>query len=55
LELAVANEELEALQIKTSDVEKWIDEWDISADEKSDFVKSIADAFAKLGQMYVTE
>ncbi|KIJ37443.1 hypothetical protein M422DRAFT_178100 [Sphaerobolus stellatus SS14] len=50
LNLATENEELDSLQIKPTDVEKWIDEWDISAEEKSNFVKSISDAFAKLGQ-----
>ena len=50
LDLATENSELEVLQIKTSDVEKWLDEWDVSADEKSEILKSISEAFAKVGQ-----
>lgn len=50
LDLAIKNEELEVLQLKLSDVDKWVEEWDISMDEKSDFIKSISDAYAKLEQ-----
>lgn len=50
LDVSAENGELEVLQIKTTDVEKWLDEWDITADEKSEFLKNISDAFAKTGQ-----
>lgn len=50
LNLATANEEVEILQLKVSEVERWIDEWDISAVEQSEFIKSISDAYAKVKQ-----
>jgi translation initiation factor 3 subunit M len=53
LRLATENEELDVLQLKPSDIEKWLDEWDINDHEKSDFIKSVSDAFIKLGQEYV--
>ncbi|KAF7294350.1 Eukaryotic translation initiation factor 3 subunit M [Mycena chlorophos] len=50
LDLAIANEELEALQLTRTDVEKWLGEWDISAEQKSAFLKTLADAYEKFGQ-----
>ncbi|KAJ7437096.1 hypothetical protein B0H11DRAFT_1754064 [Mycena galericulata] len=51
LDLATANGELDALQLARIDVEKWLREWDISAEEKSTFLKAIADAYEKSGQL----
>ncbi|KAJ6561531.1 PCI domain-containing protein [Mycena vulgaris] len=51
LELASANGELDALQLARLDVEKWLREWDISAEEKSAFLKTIAVAYEKSGQL----
>ncbi|KAF8514828.1 PCI-domain-containing protein [Hysterangium stoloniferum] len=50
LSLTTENEELEVLQLKPSHIEKWLEEWDITDDEKSKFIKSVSNAFAKLGQ-----
>ncbi|KAF8530925.1 hypothetical protein JB92DRAFT_2854313 [Gautieria morchelliformis] len=50
LDLATENGELEVLQLKPADVEKWLDEWDISVDEKSEFLKCISDAFGRVGE-----
>ncbi|KAJ7228221.1 hypothetical protein GGX14DRAFT_412384 [Mycena pura] len=50
LEFAVANEELDALQLTRSDVEKWLLEWNISSEEKNAFLKTIATAYEKSGQ-----
>lgn len=50
LDLATENGELEVLQLKSSDLEKWLDEWDISRDEKSEFIKCVSDAFSRVGQ-----
>ena len=52
LEFAVANEELDALQLTRSDVEKWLLEWNISSEEKNAFLKTIATAYEKSGQPY---
>ncbi|KAJ7223935.1 hypothetical protein C8J57DRAFT_232237 [Mycena rebaudengoi] len=51
LDLASTNNELDALQLARIDVEKWLAEWDISAEEKSTFLKTIADAYEKSGQL----
>ncbi|KAJ6616235.1 PCI domain-containing protein [Mycena sp. CBHHK59/15] len=51
LDLATSNDELDALQLSRLDVEKWLREWDISAEDKSAFLKSIADAYEKAGQL----
>ncbi|KAJ7724888.1 hypothetical protein B0H16DRAFT_287975 [Mycena metata] len=50
LDLATANGELDALQLARIDVEKWLQEWDISSEEKSAFLKTIRDAYEKAGQ-----
>jgi translation initiation factor 3 subunit M len=54
LDLATANDELEALQLSRADVEKWLLEWDINQDEKSAFLKNIVGAYQKAGQPYVS-
>jgi translation initiation factor 3 subunit M len=51
LQIAVSNDELEVLGLTRADVEKWLNEWQISAEEKSAFMKSIVDAFAKASQL----
>ncbi|KAF7352413.1 Eukaryotic translation initiation factor 3 subunit M [Mycena venus] len=51
LDLATGNEELDALQLARVDVEKWLREWDISSEEKSKFLKTIADAYEKSGDL----
>lgn len=53
LELATKNDQLDILQLQRATVEKWLSEWKISQDEKAQFLKSLADAFAKAGQSYV--
>ncbi|TFK55641.1 PCI-domain-containing protein [Heliocybe sulcata] len=50
LDIATTNDELEVLQISPGDVERWMQEWDVPAEEKSQFLKSISDAFSKSGQ-----
>ncbi|KIK67678.1 hypothetical protein GYMLUDRAFT_36413 [Collybiopsis luxurians FD-317 M1] len=51
LQIAVANNSIDALHLTHSDVEKWLDEWEISSDQKSAFLKSIVDAYTKLEQL----
>jgi len=43
LGIAVEHDELDALHLKLSDVERWLQEWDVSQEKKSDFLKTIAD------------
>ncbi|KAE9409790.1 PCI-domain-containing protein [Gymnopus androsaceus JB14] len=50
LEIAVAEDGIDALHLSRSDVEKWLGEWDISSEEKSAFLKSIVDAYTKSNQ-----
>jgi translation initiation factor 3 subunit M len=50
LRVATFNHELEVLGLSKIDVEKWLKEWQVSPEEKSAFLKSIVDAFAKAGQ-----
>ena len=47
LELASANDELDVLGLSQTEVEKWLSEWEVSSDEKSNFLKSIVDAYQK--------
>ncbi|KAJ3537721.1 hypothetical protein NM688_g6635 [Phlebia brevispora] len=49
IELASANDELEHLDYSGSEVDRWISEWDVSAEEKSAYLKTLSDAFAKSG------
>lgn len=50
LQLASDNEELELLSLDRSDVEKWVHEWDVPSEDKSNFLQLVAAAFAKSGQ-----
>lgn len=50
LQVAAANGELETLRLSRKDVEQWLQEWDISREERSQFLKSIVDAFIQSGQ-----
>ncbi|PCH40893.1 PCI-domain-containing protein [Wolfiporia cocos MD-104 SS10] len=50
LELASAHDELELLGLSRVDVEKWLSEWDVSQEEKSAFLQSIASAYTTCGQ-----
>ncbi|KAK7049708.1 hypothetical protein VNI00_005739 [Paramarasmius palmivorus] len=50
LDTAASHEDIDSLNLSRADVGKWLEEWDVSADEKSAFLKSIADAYAKSDQ-----
>lgn len=50
IDIAAQQEEIEALQLATADVERWLDEWDIGTEEKSAFLKTLADASQRGGQ-----
>ncbi|OJT15468.1 Eukaryotic translation initiation factor 3 subunit M [Trametes pubescens] len=49
LDYASANDELDFLGISQIEVDKWLSEWEISAEEKSGFLKLIVHAFTKAG------
>ncbi|KIK03132.1 hypothetical protein K443DRAFT_121587 [Laccaria amethystina LaAM-08-1] len=51
LALATSNDDLDILKLSRADVEEWLSEWNISQDEKSTFLKSIVDAYAKAGEV----
>ena len=53
LPLAASNNDLEVLKITRSSVDRWLSEWDISQEEKTAFLKNIADAFNQAGNAYV--
>ncbi|PVG00481.1 PCI domain-containing protein [Serendipita vermifera] len=50
LNLASENEELEVLHLHKSEVDKWLEQWDIDVEEKATFLKQIADVLVKAGQ-----
>ncbi|CAA7260135.1 unnamed protein product [Cyclocybe aegerita] len=50
LQLATTTSDVEVLELKKIDVERWLSEWDIPAEEKSAFLKSIVDAYAQADQ-----
>jgi translation initiation factor 3 subunit M len=52
LDLASENEELEVLHLHKSEVDKWLEQWDIDVEEKALFLKQIADVLVKAGQPY---
>lgn len=55
LQIATSKDEIQALQISRPDVEIWLSEWDISPEEKSEFLKFLVDAFVQSGQKQVIQ
>ena len=53
LAIAAAQGELSVLQLSRTDVEKWISEWDVTPEKKSQFLKAIVDAFVQADNLYV--
>ncbi|KAH9942573.1 PCI-domain-containing protein [Amylocystis lapponica] len=50
IEAASANDELNLIGFSRADVEKWLAEWDVSPEAKSNFLKLIADSYVKSGE-----
>lgn len=50
LQIATSKDELAVLELTKPDVHKWLSEWEISAEEKSAFLKSIAVAYVQAEQ-----
>lgn len=51
--LSGSNGELEHLQLTRSEVDKWVSEWNITSEERSQYLKSLVDAYANAGLSYV--
>ncbi|KAJ3899321.1 PCI domain-containing protein [Lentinula edodes] len=51
LQIAAANDSISALDLSRSDVEKWMNEWDIPLEDKSAFLKNVVDAYAQSNQL----
>lgn len=51
VEIASANDELHVLGLSKEDVDKWLQEWEVSDSEKNSFLKLIADAYANCEQL----
>lgn len=51
--LASANDELDHLALTAPEVEKWLSEWDVSAEEKTALLKTLVEVYAKSGDLYV--
>ncbi|KAF8559437.1 hypothetical protein OG21DRAFT_1431600 [Imleria badia] len=49
-QLAARNSDIEVLALTKSNVERWLKEWDVSDDEKSQFLKTIIDELTKAGK-----
>ncbi|KAL4247025.1 translation initiation factor 3 subunit M [Abortiporus biennis] len=51
VEIASSNDELEQLQLTRADVDKWLSEWNISAEDKSAYLKTLVDVYEKSGDV----
>ncbi|KAJ3980007.1 PCI domain-containing protein [Lentinula detonsa] len=47
LNIAVADNSINALHLSCSNVETWLEEWEVSSEDKSAFLQHIVDAYAK--------
>jgi len=45
----MSNKELDIIQVNKSTVERWLLEWDVTPDEKTSLLKSLATAFEEAG------
>ncbi|KAJ3984236.1 PCI domain-containing protein [Lentinula detonsa] len=50
LDIAVADNSINALHLSRSNVETWLEEWEVSSEDKSAFLQHIVDAYAKSSQ-----
>ncbi|KAF9809857.1 hypothetical protein IEO21_07218 [Rhodonia placenta] len=50
LEIASEHDELALLSLSRQEVEKWLSEWDVAPEDKSDFIQLIASGYTKCGQ-----
>ncbi|KAJ3996966.1 PCI domain-containing protein [Lentinula boryana] len=50
LDIAVADNSINALHLSRSNVETWLEEWEVSSEDKSAFLQHVVDAYAKSNQ-----
>ena len=50
VQVAAANGEFDVLALTKSDVERWLKEWNVSDEEKSQFLKTIIDTLTQAGK-----
>ncbi|KAI5119609.1 hypothetical protein M0805_005779 [Coniferiporia weirii] len=50
LKLTAEKDELDTLQLSHADVDRWLNEWGVSSEEKSDFLKTVVDIFTEAGR-----
>ncbi|KAJ3783178.1 PCI domain-containing protein [Lentinula aff. detonsa] len=50
LSIAVADNSINALHLSRSNVETWLEEWEVSSEDKSAFLQHIVDAYTKSSQ-----
>lgn len=53
LALAVKHDDIDAIHLSLPDVERWLEEWNVSQEEKSTFLKTIANAYDSVHRPYV--
>ncbi|KAH9482943.1 Eukaryotic translation initiation factor 3 subunit M [Psilocybe cubensis] len=53
LQIATSKDNLNALELTKSDVQKWLSEWEITNEEKSVFLKAIVDAYVQAEELTV--
>ncbi|KAI6034905.1 hypothetical protein F5J12DRAFT_3670 [Pisolithus orientalis] len=53
LELAISNNQLDVVSFSKPDIERWLKEWSVSDEEKSQFLKFIVDILVQSGRPYV--
>lgn len=51
LNLASEQGDLDVLQVERTNVNRWLGEWEISDEDKSAFLDTVAQAFQKSGEM----
>lgn len=54
VQLAAANDELEQLHFSEAEVERWLSEWEVTAEEKSAYLKTLVDLYAQTSDVYVS-
>lgn len=51
LKLAAESDDIDTLQLSPSDVDRWLAEWKASAEEKSQFMKTVVETYYSVGRL----